>query len=272
MDRITGFLGRRNLIKAIGAAGVGYAASVACTSKTSSSSNPVAALPTATNSPTAEVPLAIDKRPEAKDLTPDQALKILMDGNQRFVEGKTAHPRTTKDRVIQTSSGQYPFVSFLGCADSRVPVETVFDQGIGDCFVCRLAGNLATPEAIGSLEFGTLVLGSKVILVLGHQACGAITTAMGRLDEPNIDLKDLGAIPSLVPYLSASVEQIQAKVKKDGVEKHPDEVAETVKANAIIQAAALAKSSILSKLVAQGNLKIIPAYYSISSGTVTLLS
>ena len=125
MNRITGFLGRRNLIKAIGAAGVGYAASVACAPKTSSD-NPVAS-PTATNFPTPEAPLAsIAKRPEAKDLTPDQALKIVMDGNQRFVEGKTVHPRTTKDRVIQTSSGQYPFAAFLGCADSRVPVETVF--------------------------------------------------------------------------------------------------------------------------------------------------
>ncbi|PZV11467.1 MAG: hypothetical protein DCF20_19415 [Pseudanabaena sp.] len=272
MDRITGFLGRRNLIKALGAAGVGYAATVACTPKTATSSNPAAASPTATNPPTAEVPVAIEKRPEAKDLTPDQALKIIMDGNQRFTEGKTAHPRATKDRVIQTSSGQFPFAAFLGCADSRVPVETVFDQGIGDCFVCRLAGNIATPEAIGSLEFGTLVLGSKVILVLGHQSCGAVVTAMGRLDEPNIDLKDLGAIPSLVPYLSPSVEQIQAKVKKEGVGKVANDVEETIKANAKIQAASLAKSSILSKLVAQGNLKIIPAYYSISSGKVTLLS
>jgi carbonic anhydrase len=268
MDRITGFLGRRNLIKAIGAAGVGYAASVALTPKISSDNKitleDAAAL--------ADTNPAIDKRPDAKNLTPDQALKIIMDGNQRFADGKTVHPRTTKDRVIQTSSGQYPFAAFLGCADSRVPVETVFDQGIGDCFVCRLAGNLATPEAIGSLEFGTLVLGAKVILVLGHQACGAVVTAMGRLDEPNIDLKDLGAIPSLVPYLSPSVELIQAKVKKEGIEKVPNDVEETIKANAKIQAASLAKSSILSKLVAQGNLKIIPAYYNIASGKVSLLS
>jgi carbonic anhydrase len=271
MDRITGFLGRRNLIKALGAAGVGYAASVACTPKTSSDS-PVASS-TVTNSPTApeSPPVESAKRPEAKDLTPDQALKILTEGNQRFVEGKTVHPRTTKDRVVQTSSGQFPFAAFLGCADSRVPVETVFDQGIGDCFVCRLAGNIATPEAIGSLEFGTLVLGSKVILVLGHQACGAVVTAMGRLDEPNINLKDLGKIPSLVPFLSPSVDEIQAKVKKEGIEKHPNDVEETIKANAKIQAATLAKSSILSKLVAEGNLKIVPAYYSIASGKVMIL-
>ncbi len=268
MDRIERFLGRRNMLKYVGIAGVSYAASVACT--------PKAVVPdvksTATNSPTSEIPAEIAKRPAAKDMSPDDALKILMDGNQRFVDGKTVHPRTTKERVIQTGAEQFPFAAFLGCADSRVPIETVFDQGIGDCFVCRVAGNMASPETVGSLEFGTLVLGSKIILVMGHKSCGAVVAAMGRLDELTIDLKDLGKIPSLLPYLTPSVKEIQEKVKKEGIAKHPNDLDETIKANAKIQAATLAKSSILSKLVAAGKLKILPAYYDVTSGKVILLT
>ncbi|MCY7406737.1 MAG: carbonic anhydrase, partial [Alkalinema sp. CAN_BIN05] len=176
MGRIDGFLGRRNLLKSMGIAGVSYAASVACTPKAVvTDANSVA-----TNRPSAEIPAEIAKRPAAKDMTPDDALKIVMDGNQRFVDGKTFHPRSSKEMAIQTGAGQFPFAAFLGCADSRVPIETVFDQGIGDCFVCRVAGNIASPETVGSLEFGTLVLGSKIILVMGHGSCGAVVAAMGR--------------------------------------------------------------------------------------------
>jgi len=270
MDRIVGFLGRRHLIKALGIAGVSYAASVSCTPSTPTAAVP--ASPATANFPTAEVPPEISNRPAAKDMTPDDALKIVMDGNQRFIDGKTFHPRSGKDRVIQTGAEQFPFAAFLGCADSRVPVETVFDQGIGDCFVCRVAGNIATPETIGSLEFGTLVLGSKVILVMGHRSCGAVVAAMGRLDEPNVDLKDLGKIPSLVPYLTPAVKQIEEKVKKEGIEKVPNDVEATIKENAKIQAATLVKSSILSKLVTEGKLKILPAYYDITTGKVSLLT
>jgi carbonic anhydrase len=277
MDRIVGFLGRRNLLKSMGIAGVSYAASVACTPSTTTkaavpAANSAATNSAATNCPSTEIPTGIAKRPDAKDLTPDDALKLVMDGNQRFVDGKTFHPRSGKESVIQTGSGQFPFAAFLGCADSRVPIETVFDQGIGDCFVCRVAGNISSPETVGSLEFGTLVLGSKLILVLGHGACGAVVAAMGRLDEPSVDLKDLGMIPSLVPYLTPSVKEIAEKVKKEGIAKVPDDLEATIQANAKIQAAALAKSSILSKLIAAGKLKILPAYYDITSGKVTLLT
>ncbi len=277
MDRIVGFLGRRNLLKSMGIAGVSYAATVACTSSTTPTAavpaaNSTAANSAATNCPSAEIPAGIAKRPAAKDLSPDDALKIVMDGNQRFVDGKTFHPRSGKETVIQTGADQFPFAAFLGCADSRVPIETVFDQGIGDCFVCRVAGNIASPETVGSLEFGTLVLGSKLILVMGHRSCGAVVAAMGRLDEPTVDLKDLGMIPSLVPYLTPAVKEIEEKVKKEGITKVPDDLTATIKANAKNQAATLAKSSILSKLVAAGKLKILPAYYDITSGKVSLLT
>jgi carbonic anhydrase len=103
----------------------------------------------------------------AKDiLTPDRAVEVLYQGNKRFAKQKTDNPNRGSFRLQEVAKGQKPFASVLGCADSRVPAEIVFDRGLGDLFVVRVAGNVATPEEVGSLEFGSLVLGSKVILVL----------------------------------------------------------------------------------------------------------
>ncbi|MEG4898429.1 carbonic anhydrase, partial [Microcoleus sp. F10-B4] len=101
------------------------------------------------------------------DLTPDAALKQLMDGNQRFVDKKRQSPHQDLPRLLEVAIAQKPFAAILGCADSRFPSEIIFDQGLGDLFVCRVAGNVTTPEEIGSLEFGTLVLGAKVLVVVG---------------------------------------------------------------------------------------------------------
>jgi carbonic anhydrase len=103
------------------------------------------------------------------DMIPEQAVQRLMEGNQRFVKGKTENPRRNMARLAEIAKTQKPFAAILGCADSRVPSEIIFDQGFGDLFICRIAGNVATPEEIGSLEFGTLVLGAKVIMVMGHK-------------------------------------------------------------------------------------------------------
>jgi len=117
---------------------------------------------------------------------PDRALQLLIKGNERFVENKRKFPDQDWKRITQVAPSQAPFAAILGCADSRVPAEIVFDQGFGNIFVCRVAGNVATPEEIGSLEFGTLVLGAKVILVLGHERCGAVKAAGCRkLEKPS---------------------------------------------------------------------------------------
>jgi carbonic anhydrase len=106
--------------------------------------------------------------------TPEEAMKLLIDGNRRFAEGKTISSNRDMSRVREVANGQKPFAAFLGCADSRVPIEIVFDQGFGDLFVTRIAGNVASSENIGSLEFGTKILGAKVLYVLGHTRCGAV--------------------------------------------------------------------------------------------------
>ncbi len=113
-----------------------------------------------------------------QQLTPDAAVEELIQGNKRFATQKTKQPNRGSFRLREVAKGQKPFAAILGCADSRVPAEIVFDQGLGDLFVVRVAGNVATPEEIGSLEFGTAVLGTKAILVLGHTACGAVKATL----------------------------------------------------------------------------------------------
>ena len=110
--------------------------------------------------------------------TPEEAMKLLIDGNRRFAEGKTISSNRDMSRVREVANGQKPFAAFLGCADSRVPIEIVFDQGFGDLFVTRIAGNVASSENIGSLEFGTKIPGAKVLYVLGHTRCGAVSAAV----------------------------------------------------------------------------------------------
>ena len=112
------------------------------------------------------------------NITPDQALQLLIEGNQRFVERRRQNPNQDWTRITQVAQSQAPFAAILGCGDSRVPAEIIFDRGFGDCFVCRVAGNVATPEEIGSLEFGTLILGAKVLMVLAHERCGAVKAAI----------------------------------------------------------------------------------------------
>ncbi len=257
-------LGRRDLIKALGAAGVGFVATTACASQNNQASAPA---PSASPVSASSTDAAIAQRPDAESMTPDQALQLLMDGNKRFVEGKTIHPRQDRARLSETGADQFPFAAFLSCADSRVPVEEIFDQGIGDCFVTRVAGNIATPEQIGSLEFGTAVLGSKVLLVIGHERCGAVVASMGRATLPD----NPGKIPTLVPYIEPAVKVVAAQTKAKGISEVGNDVEETVKVNVINQVKTLNTSPILSQLVKDGKLKIVGAYYDLDTGALTIL-
>jgi len=276
MARQVGFLGRRNLIKIIGLSGVGYAASVACSTQKSAVTETSTSIKASSPSPTAPV-TNVQARPETSKMTPDEALALLMEGNQRYVEGKTVHPREDLATIRKTASDQFPFAAFLSCADSRVPVEKVFDQGVGDCFVTRVAGNVATPELIGSLEFGTEVLGSKVLMVIGHERCGAIVASQGRLDPP-LTKDQLGSIPTLVPYVTPAIKEIEkikntpsAKPLVDSDGQFSDLEA-TTKLNVMNQVAKLKQSPVLSRLIKQGKLKIVGAYYDLDTGKVTLIN
>jgi carbonic anhydrase len=137
-----------------------------------------------------------------KDVTPDEALKRLVEGNDRFAQQKRINPNQAKERLIEVSESQAPFAAILGCADSRVPAEIVFDQGLGDLFVCRVAGNIATSEEIGSLEYGTTILGAKVLMVLGHKRCGAVKATIEGGRFP-------GQIGSLIDDIKVGVERAE---------------------------------------------------------------
>lgn len=184
------------------------------------------------------------------DLTPDQALRALEEGNARFVAGKSSADRS-KVRIAAVEPKQAPFASVLGCADSRVPVEIVFDQGFGDIFVTRIAGNIATPETIGSLEFGSLVLGASLIYVLGHSRCGAVDATLKLTDAP-------GQISALYAHIRPA-----AKAAKGNIDV-------AIRQNVIDQAEILATASpVLRRLIAEGKLKIAGGVYDLHSGVVT---
>lgn len=188
-------------------------------------------------------------------MTPDAALKELMDGNRRFTSGKaTAHALDMAILKQHLEEKQEPYAAVLSCADSRVPVEIVFDQTIGHLFVTRVAGNIITPEIIGSLEYGVAVLGTKVILVLGHSNCGAVKAAVGGKSVP-------GQISVLYPHIQPAVD-----------EAGPDYVAVT-KANAKIQAKLLSQAStVISEKIKEGHLKVVAGYFDIGTDIVTLLT
>ncbi len=187
-------------------------------------------------------------------LTPEAALKELMDGNRRFVDGKgTAHEHDLEILRRHNAASQEPFAAVLSCADSRVPVEIIFDQSIGHIFVTRLAGNMVTPEIIASLEYGAEVLGTKAILVLGHSDCGAVKAAIAGKAVP-------GQISSLYPHLQPAVDRSGPDVKA------------TTQTNAKIQARLLSEAStVVANRIKAGQVKVVAGYYDIGSGVVTLL-
>lgn len=186
-------------------------------------------------------------------LSPDAALQQLVDGNQRFASNRlTSIGHDLAAQREQTAGKQEPFAAVLACADSRVPVELVFDQTIGHLFVTRIAGNIVTPEIIGSLEYGVAELGIKALLVLGHASCGAVKAAMKAEPVP-------GQISSLYPHLQQAVEQSGGNLDK------------AVEVNAKIQAELLRSSStVIRDAVKTGKLKVESGVYDLATGKVRL--
>ncbi len=186
--------------------------------------------------------------------TPDAALAELTAGNKRFTSNNLTSFQHDLDILKQhTVEKQEPFAAVLSCADSRVPVELVFDQSIGHIFVARVAGNMVTPEIIGSLEYGAAVLGTKVILVMGHSGCGAVKATIQGKEVP-------GQISSLFPHIQPAVDQAG------------QDLAAATKANAKNQAMLLRQAStVISGMVKGGKLKVVAGYYDLGSGVVTML-
>lgn len=194
------------------------------------------------------------------NVSPAQALAYLEEGNARFVANKLAG-RDWPELVRKTASGQYPFAIVLGCIDSRVPVEVVFDQGIGDLFVARVAGNVLNDDMLGSMEFACQVVGASLIVVLGHTRCGAVRGAIEKVE--------LGHLSGLLAKIEPAVKQAKEK-NPDGT---ADELMDEVTRLNVDHVAEdiLQKSSLLNQLVRNGKVGLVKAVYDVDSGRVTFI-
>lgn len=190
--------------------------------------------------------------------TPDAAVARLMEGNARYVSGQMKERDFSAGRVARTK-GQAPFAAILGCADARVAPELAFDQTPGELFVVRVAGNFVTPDGLGSLEYGAAVLGTKVIMVLGHNSCGAIGATIGALQKGNTLP---GHIAGLVTAMKPGLEAV---VKAGGADLEQRCVVANVQANV---RRLQTEKPILGDMVAAGKLKVIGAYYDLATGKV----
>ncbi|MEH2455283.1 carbonic anhydrase [Nostoc sp.] len=240
MSRINGFVGRRDFLKF--ASVVGIAATAFSDSFWNTEQTTVA-----------------DIHPVNPNLiSPNEAIRRLLDGNQRFIHQKRKYPDQSLEHLRLVAKAQYPFAAILGCADSRVPAEIVFDQGLGDLFVVRVAGNVVSDTVIGSLEYSTAVLGSQLIVVLGHKRCGAVAEAIKNEPLP-------GRIGLIIEGIKPSIERIKLRTG--------DNMQNAVIANIQYQTEKLQESStILAKLLRENKMKIVGACYDIDTGKVNIIT
>jgi carbonic anhydrase len=194
-------------------------------------------------------------------VSPQEALLQLKEGNARFISASTTGPnRTAERRAVTAHHGQEPFATIVSCADSRVPLLVIFDQGIGDIFALQVAGNICSPEVIGSIEYAVLHLGTPLVVMLGHSKCGAITAVV---QEHVVD----GHLMSLVQQISPAVERARAA--------HPnlteaDLINEAIHENMWLQIETLlGRSQRVSAAVKAGQLDVVAAHYDIEHGEVT---
>lgn len=205
---------------------------------------------------------AINKQVQ-DNLTPDDVLTDLLAGNERFINNELDEV-SHLDLVQQTTTGQYPKAVVLSCIDSRVPVEQVFDQAIGDIFVARVAGNFENEDILGSLEYSCAVAGSKLVLVLGHESCGAVKAACD-------DVK-LGNITHLLANIMPAVKKSAKEIDGDKTSSNPKFVAKTVENNVLLTINRIReRSEILADLESSNAVKIVGGVYSLQTGKVTML-
>ena len=192
-------------------------------------------------------------------LTPDAALALLTEGNARFVAG-TPVRRDYGDQIRATAAGQYPFAVVLGCIDSRVPIETVFDQGIGDIFSARVAGNIVNTELLGSMEFACRLAGSKLVVVLGHTSCGAVKGA--------VSSARLGNLTQLVQKIDPAVEAIEGERDVDNAAYVDGVAEENVR---MVIAEIRRESSVLATMEEEREIRIVGGMYDVSTGAVRFI-
>lgn len=194
--------------------------------------------------------------------TGDQALQRLLEGNARFVANRTEAIDEGVDRRVAVSKGQQPFATVIGCVDSRVPIELVFDRGLGDLVVVRSAGEALDHSVTGSLEFGVAELHTPLLMVLGHQRCGAIDATIKAMDSHRTGAH-AGEIDYLVDTLSPAVQQVAGKPG--------DRLDNAVRANVGHVLAQLQRSPVLGPLEKAGKVKLVGAYYELDTGKVVVI-
>ncbi len=194
-------------------------------------------------------------------LTPKEAHQILVEGNQRFVQNLKAN-RDLQKQVLATSHGQFPFAIILSCIDSRVPVELVFDQGIGDVFSVRVAGNVVNKDVLASMEYACKVTGSKIVVVLGHTSCGAVTAACKGVK--------MGHVTGLLEKIQPAIDQCQKEDTNFVCNYKNKEIVDHVAVENIHHSIARIRSEspILAELEKNGTIEIVGAMYSVQTGQV----
>lgn len=194
-------------------------------------------------------------------MTPDKSLRFLKEGNQRFQNNLKAN-RNLLEQVNDTSEGQFPFATILSCIDSRVSAELVFDQGLGDIFSVRIAGNFVNEDILGSMEFACKLAGTKLIVVLGHTSCGAIKGAC--------DHAEMGNLTKLIEKITPAVNAVsEPKDESQRTSKNLDFVNEVSKKNVELTIQRIHdESPILTEMEKSGEIKIVGAMYDINTGAV----
>lgn len=195
-------------------------------------------------------------------LSQDQILDLLKEGNARFLENKKLD-RNLPQQVQETTGGQFPFATVLSCIDSRIPVETIFDQGIGDLFSVRIAGNFVNDDILGSMEFACKLAGSKVLVVMGHTACGAVKGAC--------DSAELGKLTGMLDKLKPAVNAVENPTDpSERTSANADFVNEVAAKNVALTIEAIRSGSeVLAEMEAQGEIQIVGAMYDVATGVVS---
>jgi carbonic anhydrase len=200
--------------------------------------------------------------PQAAGPTPDEALARLREGNGRFCSDKPANPRRDGDRREETARGQHPFAVVLSCSDSRVPPEVLFDQGLGDLFIVRVAGNVARGDEIASVEYGTGHLGAPLVVVMGHSACGAVMAVVdGAHGSDNLNELLRPIIPAVEQARRSNPGAGRARIIEAAIEANVWVSIESL----------LTGSDELRALVAAGKVRVVGALYDLASGQVSIL-
>ena len=207
-----------------------------------------------------ENPATTMTREAQQAITPDEALAMLKRGNQRFLDDKMVN-RDYVAQVKQTSRGQFPFASIVSCLDSRVPPAIVFDRGVGDLFVARVAGNFVNDDTLGSLEFASKLAGSKLIVVMGHTECGAVKGAC--------DGAQLGLLTATLANINPAVNAVQGDYKPRS-SKNPDFVQAVAEKNVHLTMQKLRdRSIVLREMIDSGEIGLVGAMYDVTTGQVT---